>query len=202
MMKMIFIDRDGVINKDPGGWTQYQYVAELKDFHFIPGALEALKLLNQGRIQVIIVSNQAGVGKGHFTTRRLEEINSMMLAEVKNNGGKICETYYCIHRTEDNCNCRKPKPGMLEAAMKKHGISPKETFIIGDSKVDILAGQAAGLSTIFVLSGKTSMDEMRKWDVKPDYVFKDLLEASKWVLTKQRRKSNRAVRREKEDRKR
>lgn len=202
MTKTIFIDRDGVINKDPGGWTEHQYVTELKDFHFIPGALEALKLLHQNRMQVIIVSNQAGVGKGHFTNRRLEEINCMMLAEIKNHGGKICETYYCIHRNEDNCNCRKPKPGMIEAAIRKHGISPRDTYIIGDSKVDVLAGQSAGLSTIFVISGKTSMDEMRRWDVKPDYVFKDLLEAAKWVITKQKRKSNRAVRREKEDRQR
>lgn len=202
MMKMIFADRDGVINKDPGGWTKHEYVTELKDFHFLPGALEALKLLHRNGINVIIVSNQAGVSKGHFTNKRLEEINCMMLAEVKNHGGKIFETYYCIHRDEDNCNCRKPKSGMLEAAIRKHGITPGDTYMIGDSKVDVLAGKSAGLNTIFVLSGKTGMDEMRKWEVKPDYIFKDLLEAAKWVLTKHRRKSERAVRREREDKKR
>ncbi len=201
-MKAVFIDRDGVINKDPGGWTKHEYVTELKDFHFLPGALEALKLLHRTRISVIIVSNQAGVSKGYFTSQRLEEINCMMIAEVKKHGGKISETYYCIHRDEDNCDCRKPKPGMLETAIRKHGITPGDTYIIGDSKVDVLAGKSAGLNTIFVLSGKTGMDELRKWGVKPDYIFKDLLEAAKWVLTKQRRKSERAVRREREDKKR
>ena len=199
MIKAIFVDRDGVINKDPGGWTKHEYVTELKDFHFLPGALEALMLLHRNRVQVIIVSNQAGVSKGYFTHQRLEEINCMMIAEVKKHGGKISETYYCIHKNEDNCNCRKPKPGMLESAITKHRIIPGDTYIIGDSEVDVLAGKSAGLNTIFVLSGKTGMDQMRKWEVKPDYIFKDLLEAVKWVLTKQRRKSERAMRREKEE---
>lgn len=202
MIKTIFIDRDGVINKDPGGWTRHQYVTELKDFHFLPGALEALALLNRNRVQVIIVSNQAGVNKGFFTKERLDEITCMMLSEVKKAGGKISEAYYCIHTNEDNCKCRKPRPGMLEQAIKKYGVTPRDTYIIGDSEVDVLAGRSAGLNTMFVLSGKTAMDEMRKWSVKPDYIFKDLLEAVKWLLVKERRRSERSVRREKEGRKR
>ena len=202
MIKTVFIDRDGVINKDPGGWTEHEYVTRLKDFHFLPGALEALKLLNRNRMQVVIVSNQAGVSKGYFTKERLDEITCMMLAEIKKNGGKVCEVNYCIHRTEDNCACRKPKPGMLDAAIKKYGVTARDTYIIGDSKVDVLAGKSAGLNTIFVQSGKTGMDEVKKWDVKPDYIFKDLLEAVKWIIVKERRRSERSSRREKEPRER
>ncbi len=201
-MKTIFIDRDGVINKDPGGWTKHEYVTEFKDFHFLPGALDALRLLNRNRMQVIMISNQAGVSKGHFTKKRLDEITAMMLAEIKKNHGKVTEVCYCIHRNEDNCNCRKPKPGMLEAAIKKYNVTPRESHMIGDSEVDILAGNAAGLSTIFVLSGKNDMEEMKKWKIKPDYIFKDLLEAVNWILLKEKRKFERSIRREKKGKKR
>lgn len=202
MIKAIFIDRDGVINKDPGGWTKHEYVTEIKDFHFLPGVFDALKLLNRSRVQVIIVSNQAGVSKGYFSKGRLDDITLMMLAEISKNGGSVREVYYCTHRNEDNCNCRKPKPGMLEAAIKKYSVVPRDTYIVGDSIVDVQAGKGAGVNTIFVLSGKTGMDEMRKWNVKPDYVFKDLLETVKWLLVKEKRKSERSTRREKEGRRR
>ena len=199
-MKTLFIDRDGVINKDPGGWTRHEYVTELKDFHFLPGAIEALALLNRNRVQVIVVSNQAGINKGFFTKNRLDEITCMMVAEVKKGGGNISEIFYCPHTNEDNCNCRKPKPGMLEAAIRKHSVTARDTYIIGDSEVDVLAGRLAGLNTIFVLSGKTDMNGMKAWKVKPDYIFKDFLEAVKWLLVKERRKSERSRRREKEGR--
>lgn len=204
MIKAIFLDRDGVINKDPGGgWTKkYEYVTELKDFIFLPGALEALKLLNQNRVKVIIVSNQAGVAKGYFTHKRLEEITCMMVDAVKRSGGAIADVYYCTHKNEDDCACRKPKPGMLEAAIEKYNIIPRQTYFIGDSKVDTLAGKAVGLNTIFVQSGKTGSDEVRKWEVKPDYIFPDLLQAVKWVLAKERRKTDRSFKREKEDKRR
>lgn len=200
MIKAIFIDRDGVINKDPGGWTEYDYIIETRDFHFIPGALEALKLLNKNEIKAIIISNQAGVNKGYFTKEKLDQLNSFMLSEIGKKGGRIEKAYYCIHRDEDRCNCRKPRTGMLEMAIRKYGIKPAETYFIGDSEVDILAGKALGMKTVFVLSGKTSMEEMRKWAVKPAYTFKDLLEAVKWLLEKDARKYHRAVRRNTEER--
>ncbi len=201
-MKTLFIDRDGVINKDPGGWTRHEYVTELKDFHFLPGAFEALALLNRNRIQVIVASNQAGVNKGFFTKERLDKITCMMLAEVKKNGGNICEVCYCPHTNEDNCSCRKPKPGLLETAIKKHGVAARDTYMVGDGEADILAGRSAGLGTILVLSGKTDMNMVKAWKVKPDYIFKDFLEAVKWLLVKERRKSERSKRREREGRKR
>ena len=200
-MKTIFIDRDGVINKDPGGWTEYSYVTKWVDFHFLPGVFAALKLLNRNRVKVVIISNQAGVSKGYFTKERLKEINSRMLDEINKNGGRIEEVYYCVHRKEDECACRKPKTGMLEDAIKKYNVTPSETFMIGDSIVDVIAGRRVGARTIFVLSGKSSPEEMRKWEEKPDYVFKDLLEAVEWLIKKKRRREDRKFKRIKADEK-
>lgn len=195
MLKMIFIDRDGVINKDPGGWTTHSYVTKTHELQFLPGALKALSLLNRNGIRVVVVSNQAGVSKGYFTKEDLDIVNTRMLDAIGKAGGRVEEVYYCTHRDEDNCDCRKPKPGMLERAMGKYRISARDTFMIGDSKVDVLAGKALGMKTVFVLSGKTSEDEMRKWGVKPDYVFPHLLGAVEWILNKEKRRSERATKR-------
>jgi len=182
-MSYIFIDRDGVINKDPGGWTEHSYVTEWKDFHFLPGTLEALKILKKKGIKVIVASNQGGVNKGIYTKAQLNKVNKQMLKEIRTNGADIEEVFYCIHKDEDNCNCRKPKPGMLEMAAKKYGIDPKTTYFIGDDKKDVLAAKKIGCKAVLVLSGKGSLDNAKIWEEKPDYVFKDLLEAVKSLLT-------------------
>jgi histidinol-phosphate phosphatase family protein len=202
MLKLIFIDRDGVINKDPGGWTEHSYVTGAHQFQFLPGALKALALLNKNGVRVVIVSNQAGVSKGYFTRQDLARVNEKMLAEIVRSGGRIEEVCYCIHRDEDNCDCRKPKPGMLERALRKYGVSPAATYIIGDGKVDVLAGKALGMRTVFVLSGKTSEEEMKLWEVRPDYVFPGLLQAVEWIMNKEKRRSERALKRKADGRRR
>ena len=195
MLKLLLVDRDGVINKDPGGWTKHSYVTEPHEFHFLPGALKALALLNRNGVKVVIVSNQAGVSKGYFTEEKLAAVNTRMLDEIGKAGGRIEEVCYCIHKDEDNCDCRKPKPGMLEDALYKYRISARDTYIVGDSKVDVEAGKSLGIKTIFVLSGKATADEMKKWGIKPDYIFPGLLGAVEWLLNKEKRKSERAFKR-------
>ena len=191
-MKAIFVDRDGVINKDPGGWTQYEYVTRWEDFHFLPGALDALKKLNQNGLKVIVVSNQAGVSKGYFTRDELNEVTTRMTNQVAKSGGKIEKAYYCVHRDEDNCNCRKPKAGLLEMAAREFNIELHNSYFIGDTKTDVMAGRRAGCKTVFVLSGKAPEDEMKKWPEKPDYVFNNLLDAANWLIKKEERKVKRA----------
>ncbi len=198
-MKAIFIDRDGVINKDPAGWTEHSYVTDPKDLHILPGAIEALKLLDRSNIKVIVISNQAGVAKGYFTKEKLAEVTSKMLDEIGKKGTRIEEVYYCMHQDKDNCNCRKPETGMLERAISKYNIDTRETYFIGDGEVDVIAGKRMGLRTIFVLSGKTSREDMRKWLAKPDYVFNDLLAAVKWLLGKAKRRTDRAFKRAKNE---
>ena len=180
-MKYLFIDRDGVINRDPGGWTKTNYVTNWKDFHFIPGTLEALKILKDKGIKVVVASNQGGVNKGLYTKDELDKVTSHMLKEIKKSGGAIEEVFYCIHKDEDNCECRKPKPGMLEMASKKYGVDPKMTYFVGDDKKDILAGKKIGCKTVLVLSGKSSREMADTWEDKPDHIFENLLEAVKWI---------------------
>ncbi|MFA6609964.1 MAG: HAD family hydrolase [Candidatus Omnitrophota bacterium] len=198
-MRAIFIDRDGVINKDPGGWTEHSYVTDPKDLHILPGVIDALKLLDRNNIKVIVISNQAGVSKGYFTKEMLMRVTSKMLDEIGKKGARIEEVIYCMHRNEDNCNCRKPKTGMLEKAIDKYNISVRETFFVGDSEVDIIAGKRMGLKTVFVQSGKATKDDVKKWQGKPDYVFNDLLSAVKWMLTKAKRRNDRAFKRTKNE---
>lgn len=183
--KTIFIDRDGVINKDPAGWTEYSYVTRLEDFKILPGALEALKILKDNGIDVIIVSNQSGVGKGYFSREELDAVNKKMLDMVKKAGGNIKDAYYCVHKTEDNCDCKKPKTGLFKQAIAKYDINITDSYFIGDDRRDIIAGKAIGIKTIFVLSGKFSRQELEGWGDKPDYIFKDLLNAVKWIIKRE-----------------
>jgi len=182
-VKAVFLDRDGVINEFPGNGL---YVTKVKDFHFLPGALEALRRLTEAGYEIFIVSNQAGVGKGIYSQHKLDLITKNMMAGIKKAGGKIRKAYLCTHHPQDGCDCRKPGIGSIERGLKLIGKSLKSarhTYFIGDTKSDIEAGKAAGCKTIFVLSGREDRwYAARKWCVKPDYVADDLLDALRIVL--------------------
>ena len=178
LTKVIFIDRDGVINKDPTGG----YVTRWEDFHFLDGSREAVRKLTEAGYEIVLISNQAGVGKGLFTLETLDEITKEMLAEVEKAGGRIRSVFYCPHRKEDNCDCRKPKAGLFRQASEGLDIDFGQTYFIGDGVMDIEAGKNAGCKTILVLSGKTNLDDIDKWPHQPDYIFKDLLETVNWLL--------------------
>ena len=180
--KIVFIDRDGVINKDPGGWTEHNYVTRWKDFHFISGSKEAISKLSAKRYDIIIISNQAGVSKGFYSNCRLDSITTRMLYEIRKAGGRIRKSYYCIHQDSDRCGCRKPKIGLVKRAEKEMDIKARGSYFIGDDKVDIEAGKKARLVTILVLSGKTRLEDISKWRIKPNFIVKDLLEAVNLIL--------------------
>ncbi|MEA3305782.1 MAG: D-glycero-beta-D-manno-heptose 1,7-bisphosphate 7-phosphatase [Candidatus Omnitrophota bacterium] len=182
MKKVIFIDRDGVINRDPGGWTKYNYVTKWDEFFFIPGSIEALRRIKGAGYKICLISNQGGISKGYFTQKDLDELSKRMRKEIEEGGGKIDELYYCPHHDKDNCECRKPKTGLIEQAAGKMHIDFKNTFMIGDSIRDVEAGKRMGMKTILVLSGKTTLAETRNWNVRPDYIKKNLLEAVELML--------------------
>lgn len=182
MQKVIFLDRDGVINRDPGGWTKYNYVTKWDEFFFIDGSIEALKRLKNAGYKICLISNQGGISKGYFTQEDLERLNKKMLAEIEKEGGEIDRLYYCPHHDKDNCECRKPKTGLIEQAIKNEDVDLRNTFIIGDSIRDVEAGKRMGMKTVLVLSGKTLVNETGKWNVQPDSIKKDLLEAVEWIL--------------------
>jgi histidinol-phosphate phosphatase family protein len=137
----VILDRDGVLNRRP---TQARYVRNWQEFDWLPGAKEALKLLNHAGYTVVVVSNQAGIGRGLMTESDLAEINRRMQDEAEQTGGKIDAVYYCPHDWEAGCECRKPKPGMLFQVQKDLQLDLTRTVFIGDDERDQQAAQAAG----------------------------------------------------------
>ncbi len=178
-MKAIFLDRDGVINKDPGFGD---YIKNWKEFQFLPGAIEAIKRLNKNGYEIFVISNQAGVSKGLFTKDALDEITGNMLKEIETQGGKITSVSYCTHGTDEGCDCRKPNPGMIKKATEGMDIDFRKTYFIGDSHRDVGAGKTVGCRTILLLTGKESPDDVKNWKIKPDFIKRDLKEAVEWVL--------------------
>lgn len=177
-MKLVFLDRDGVINEFPGNG---KYVTKLKEFHFIPGTLDALRILTLEGFKIFVISNQAGVSKGIYTKQKLQHITRRMLEEIRLVGGKINKVFYCTHRSDAGCDCRKPGIGLVRRAlesMDKRIHMAQKTFFVGDTESDIQAGHNAGCKTIFALSGREDRRYMRGWKFQPDYVVKDLLEAT------------------------
>ncbi len=181
-MKPIFLDRDGVINKDPGGWTKHSYVTNWQEFNFIPGSKEAIRDLTDSGYEIMILSNQAGINRGFFTKDDLNDINARMLKEINATGGRIRSTHYCPHKSDERCGCRKPQIGLFNQAAKDLKIDFAKTFFIGDGSTDIEAGKGIGCKTILLLSGKSKLEDVKKWAVKPDYIKKDLRDAVDWIL--------------------
>ncbi|MBU1062524.1 MAG: HAD family hydrolase [Candidatus Omnitrophica bacterium] len=179
MIKAIFLDRDGVINRDPG---KGDYIKSWKEFQFLPGAIEAIKRLNENGFEIFVISNQAGVGRGLFAKSALDEITGNMLKEISLHGGKIRSVTYCLHRTDEGCRCRKPATGMIEDATKGLEINFKDTYFIGDSFFDVGAGNNMGCKTILLLTGKENPKNVKNWDKRPDFIKKDLKEAVEWLL--------------------
>lgn len=180
-MKFVFLDRDGVINKYPGDRL---YVTSLKKFRFLAKAKQAIALLTKSGSKIFVASNQAGVGKGTYSQKTLDAITAKMLGDINVAGGKIDQVCYCTHRKEAGCSCRKPKPGLLKSAAKKFKFNLKKAYFVGDTIRDVLTAQAAGCKSILVLTGKEKLANQKNWEAKPDFVFKDLLTAAKFIIKK------------------
>jgi len=194
MNKAIFLDRDGVINVDKKpiliehlGKTVIGYAHKPEHFEFIPRAIEALKKLSNTNYLLIIITSQSGIGRGYFSEDQFQEFNKYMLNIFEKEGIKIHDIFFCPHHPEKgvgkykiDCNCRKPKPGMILNAAKKHNINLKESFVIGDSRRDIEMGENAGCKTIFVNTNKLNGEEFKK--INANFNSKDLFEATELIL--------------------
>lgn len=181
MNKIVFLDRDGVINEYPGN---HNYVNSWKEFKFIPGSIRAVKMLNSAGFKVFVISNQAGVAKGLYTLEDLEYINKKMNAALKKAGARLDGIYYCIHHPQDNCFCRKPRIGMLKTALADFQINPKASFFIGDSFMDMKAGADFGVKTVMLLSGREKISNRGNWEFEPDYIFDNLLVAAHYLSSR------------------
>jgi len=148
-MRAIFLDRDGVICEN-----RPDHVKNWSEFEFLPGVKKSLATLSQLDLPIIIVTNQAVIGRGMVTVETLEDVHRRMVAEIAAHGGRIDRVIYCPHRSEDECDCRKPKPGMLLQAAAEMGIDLTQSYLIGDAAADIQAGQQVGCRTFLVLTGR------------------------------------------------
>ncbi len=143
----VFLDRDGVLNRNPG---RGRYVCSWAEWEWLPGAKKALVLFHDAGYRVIVITNQSGIARGVMTEQALADIHQHMKASVRAEGGEISAIYYCPHSQDDGCECRKPKPGMLFEAQRDLGLDLGRTYFIGDDERDGQTGEAAGCPWILV----------------------------------------------------
>lgn len=180
MKRIIFIDRDGVINVDPIG----DYIKRWEDFHFEEGSLEAMKELSHRGFSIIIISNQAGIGDGVYPESVLWDIHEKMMAVFKEKDISVEGAYYCLHGKNAGCRCRKPEVGLFERAAAKYQFKAEDTYFIGDKLSDIQAGKAFGLKTVFVRTGHGKLEEkLLKGRLVPDLNADNLSEAVKKLFS-------------------
>lgn len=182
MKKWIVLDRDGVINVDSD-----DYIKSPEEWQAIPGSLEAIAKLNWAGYHVLVASNQSAVAKGLLTEKNLTLIQQKMENELILVGGHLDGFFFCPHNPEDNCDCRKPKPGLFTAIGTQLNISLQNVPAIGDSLRDIQAAKSAGCQPILVLTGKgekTLQLNSNHPDLKGVPVFADLAAAVTMLLEK------------------
>jgi D-glycero-D-manno-heptose 1,7-bisphosphate phosphatase len=170
----VFLDRDGVINRD-----RPDYVKSWEEFEFLPGVLEAFRALASGPHQVVVVSNQSCIGRGLVSRETVEEIHARMTEAVRWSGGRIDAVYYCPHCPDEDCPCRKPRPGLILRAARELDIDLAASWLIGDDLRDLETAKAAGVRPVLVRTGH-GRDLLETRPVRVSYpfdVFEDLLEA-------------------------
>jgi D-glycero-D-manno-heptose 1,7-bisphosphate phosphatase len=174
--KAIFLDRDGTINEDVGP------LFSPDQLHFIPGALEALRRL-QDQFLLFIVTNQSAIGNKLFHLEDFEEFDDYFQGKLKENGITIAHTYCCPHAKEENCLCYKPHTYFLRAAARDYDIALDQSYVIGDHPQDVEMGYQAGAKTVYVLTGH-GQKHQGELTIKPDLMALNLYEATNWILRK------------------
>ena len=176
----VFIDRDGVINRDSP-----DYIKTVEEFHFLPDSPEAFALLKSHRLSAMVITNQSIIGRGWVAPRTLAAIFEKMTEGIEEAGGSVDGIFFCPHTPDDDCACRKPKPGLIFEACKAHGIDPATSVMIGDSAKDVLCGKAAGCAaTVLVRSGNAekALADLTVASQHPDHVADTLFDAVRWVI--------------------
>jgi D-glycero-D-manno-heptose 1,7-bisphosphate phosphatase len=180
MKRAVFLDRDGTIN------IEKEYLYQIADFEFIPGVPEAIKVLNQAGIMVVVVTNQSGVARGYYTEDDVENLHRHIARQLERSGAHVDAWLFCPHHPAGRgsyalpCDCRKPLPGMLKEASRCYDIDLQNSTMIGDKRADIEAGQAAGCRTILVRTGYGAEEEPYVGPLTT--VCDDLLSAVKCVV--------------------
>lgn len=183
MNRAVFLDRDGVITQEPP-----YYAHRLSQLKLISKSADAIRLLNENGFVVIIASNQSGIARGYYREEDAILFSQAMKENLAKGGAYIDAIYYCPHHPEAgidrfrvDCNCRKPKPGMLIRAKEELNIDLKQSYIVGDKLSDIEAGKGAGCKTIMVRTGHGA-EELKSNQIECDYVADDLYDAVEHIL--------------------
>jgi D-glycero-D-manno-heptose 1,7-bisphosphate phosphatase len=189
----VFIDRDGTINEQMG------YINHISRFVLLPGAADGIKLLNRYHFLVVVVSNQSGVAREYFPIRLVDEVHAYMKELVEREGGHIDGIFFCPHHTNGNmreysieCDCRKPRTGLIERACQDFDIDMESSYVIGDRCTDIELAHRANLNGILVTTGYGlgEIDHvLPKTPYKPIHIAKDLLYAVRWIIEAEGKKS-------------
>lgn len=191
MSRAVFLDRDGVIN-------EIVYFPELgvldsplnpRQFKLLPGVAQAITILNSLGLKVIVVSNQPAIAKGKMTPELFEQIRIKMRTALEKEGARIDGEYYCFHHPQAklveykvNCNCRKPRPGLILKASEDFNLEPAQCYAIGDSLTDVEAGRAAGCITFLIGNSKCDLCRfIEEKNVRPKHIVPSLLHASRII---------------------
>jgi D,D-heptose 1,7-bisphosphate phosphatase len=183
--RAIFLDRDGVVN------VEKNFVLSPEEMELINEAPEAIRKINDSVFLAVVITNQSAVARNLISLDELDRIHQKMMDDLKAQGAYLDGIYYCPHHPAydkskgnslfiQDCNCRKPKPGMLKQAAEELNLDLKNSVFIGDAERDILAGQEAGCTTIGVRTGRN----IETFSVEPDYTFDNILKAVEFVLDK------------------
>jgi len=175
----VFLDRDGTIAEEVG---YLNHASRFRMFAFV-GA--AIRRLNEAGLPVVVVTNQSGVGRGYFPDSLVHTVHELMTQQLAAAGAHLDAIYYCPHTSDDECECRKPKPGLLERAARDHGLDLGRSFVVGDRYGDVELAHRAGSRGVLVRTGYGADDftqHAAQWPVPPDFVAADLAAAVDWIL--------------------
>ena len=176
-MKLVILDRDGVINQDSAN-----YIKSPNEWIPIPNSLEAISLLNQHGYSVVIATNQSGVGRGLYGIEELNNIHAKMIKMLAEIGGSIDAIFFCTHTDEDHCDCRKPEIGMLVEIKDRFSVSFEDICGVGDSLRDLEAFEKVGMQPILVKTGNGENTFLEGKYHKQSLVFDDLFEAASKII--------------------
>ncbi len=175
----IFFDRDGTLAEEIG------YVNHISRFHVLPWAAEAVRRVNEAGLLAVVVTNQSGIARRMFPESLVKEVHRLLDQKIKEGGGSLAAIYYCPHSPNEQCGCRKPKPGMLLRAAEELGIDLKRSFVISDRYMDVEMAHSVGARGALVMTGYGLGDwenNRDTWPRQPEVVATNSLEAVEEVL--------------------
>jgi D-glycero-D-manno-heptose 1,7-bisphosphate phosphatase len=182
--RAVFLDRDGTIIEEVG------YLDRPERVEFFPWTIDAIRVLNQAGLAVVLVTNQSGIARGFFTDAVVDEVHRKMESMLVAGGAHIDAYYYCPHHPDGKvpglataCDCRKPARGMVDRAVTEFGIDPSRSFVVGDRWLDVALARTVGAKGVLVRTGYGEMQEhLPPGDLTADAVVDNLIAASSWIL--------------------